>query len=895
VAKKLYIIDAMALVYRSFFAFGRPLSTSDGFPTSAIFGTAMFMNKLISEDTPDYLAVVTDTSEPTFRHEMYKDYKATRDKMPDDLAKQLPLVTELFAAYGCDVIKKPGFEADDVIGTIAKQFSGKDLNTYIVSGDKDFLQLVDKHIFVYQPKKNNERLIVDIDGVHDKFSCKPEQVIDALALMGDKVDNVPGVPGIGEKSAAKLIGEFGSLEEIYSHIDEISGKKQKENLTNYKDDAFLSRDLVTIKTDVDLTVALGDLKCEPMLALGNEELLEIYKKLEFQQLIQKTEDLLGIGSPAKKQKKKSVKSTPKRNRSYTVEKTLSDDLLAKVAKADEVVFSIAVEKVDFVCGAAKELAICFADGAAHLLPVNSRTLGSLRKLLGHKDLIYVSHGMKRALQLMWNAGLPTPAGMLIDTKICDYLLDPNSNKHELENVAPRIAGLTRQVIEDDDTLVDDEAQNQLLRDAEVTFEVFRMILPRLEEQKLVDVLKDIDMPLVPILAEMEQTGVYIDADFLMSYSSELSKKIEEITKKVYKEAGEEFNLNSTKQLQRILFDEMKVHEQLGVKRLKKTKTGYSTDESVLSQLDAHPIPKLILEYRLVSKLKNTYVDTLPQHIHSETNRLHTTLHQTVAATGRLSSDKPNLQNIPMRTELGRRIRKAFVPQNNKHVILSADYSQVEIRLLAHLADATEIIKAFKDGLDVHTVTAAKIFSITEPEVTPQMRSQAKAVNFGIIYGMGPQRLSQEIGVTMTEAKEFIARYFEVYPGIKTYTQSLIRSARTLGYSETICGRKRPIQGITDSNRAVLARAENIAVNAPIQGSASDLIKLAMIAIGRELKTGKYEARMLLQIHDELMFNVPQKELKDVTALVKEQMEGALETKVPLSVDVHHGKDWLEAH
>jgi len=897
--KRLFIVDAMALIYRSFYAFGRSLTNSEGLPTSAIFGTAMFMNKLIREENPDYLMVVTDTKDPTFRHEMYKEYKAHRDAMPDELVEQLPFIYDLFKAYGAEAIKRPGFEADDVIGSFAEKHAAEDLDVYIVSGDKDFLQLVNDHVFLYTSKKNEPANKIGIEGVFERFKCRPDQVIDILALMGDKSDNVPGVHGIGEKGATKLVSEFGNLDGIYAHLEDIGGKKQKERLIEHKEDAYMSRELVTIKTDIELDYSLEDFLCTEASAI-NEDLLYLFSKLEFKQLAKKVADSLNTPSDSTQlsgeqqvkdaqEPTTSIKPNDERKPSTYVDVgTLTKTILNEIK--DSKVLSIAVETdvLDYVSDPAERIGVFTPSGQGWSIPLTIINIKALSSVFSDPSVLVIGHGVKRFYQLLKNAGLII-SSRVMDTKICDYLLHPNSNQHDFESVAQkRITGWAGESSAEADSL-------PLPRIAEGSYLLYQELMPLIKAEGMERLLEDIEIPLLPVLADMEQRGVYLDAEFLAEYSIELGEKLDKLTGGIYELAGEEFNINSPKQLQVILFEKLKVHERLGVKRIKKTKSGFSTDESVLSQLAEDPLIKLILDYRQITKLKGTYVDALPGHVKQKTGRLHTTFHQTVAATGRLSSDNPNLQNIPMRSEMGRKIRKAFRAADKDSVLVSADYSQVEIRLLAHLADAKELIDAFKDGLDIHRVTAAKIFGVAEEAVDSTLRSRAKAINFGIIYGMGPQRLSRETGVTVNEAKEFIERYFEVYPEIKYYTDRLMQDAKELGYSTTLTGRRRPIIGINDANRGIAVRAENMAVNSPIQGGAADIIKKAMIQIQMKINTNEIPAEMLLQIHDELVFSCKEKDVEGVMKQIKQAMESVVETKVPLLVDVNYGKDWLEAH
>ena len=888
--RRLFIIDTMALFFRSFYALGRSsLATSQGQPTGAIYGTAMFMNKLLIEQRPDFLVAACDTQGPTFRHSMYPAYKAHREAMPSDLAAQLPQCLELMAQYRCPLLHMAGVEADDLIGTLVRRFAGPGLDTYIISGDKDFMQLIGDHAFMLAPKKDEAALLIDRAAVHEKFLCAPEQVIDALALIGDTADNVPGVHGIGEKGAAKLISTYGSLEGIYENLAALS-PKLRASLEAGRSNAFLSRQLVTLKTNLELSLTLEQMACDWRQAAANDQLLAMFQRLQFRTLAQKVQSALQPTEPAKAAaiNKSSSEVVPSpvaaaaTELSDTIDPTLIAQMQECVAACGYFAFTICSSGLDVLADRAMSLALVTDSGATFQLPLTQEGIYILRPLLTKSIQLKITHGLKHSLHMLGNVGIDLDSSC-VDIEICDYLVDPNHYDHSLQSMLARWE-------QQESPALSGVAQ------AEAIISLYRKLAPRLAAAGLERILHEVEMPLVPVLARMERCGFYIDAEFLDTYSNELAKTAKDLAAELYLAAGGEFNVNSPKQLQALLFDRLKLQEVAGLKRLKRTKTGYSTDESVLQQLAAsHPIPKLIVAYREVSKLKNTYVDPLPQFINPRSNRVHTSFRQTVAATGRLSSDQPNLQNIPIQSPLGRRIRQAFKPLDSGSVLVSADYSQVELRLLAHLADAKDMIAAFIAGLDVHTVTAAKIFGVAEAAVTPQLRSRAKAVNFGIIYGMGPQRLAATTGVSLAEAKAFIQRYFEVYPAIKTYTQSLIAAARATGYCVTMLGRRRPIPEIGDKNQANRARGENIAVNAPIQGSAADLIKVAMIRIDRALIQQRLKTRMLLQVHDELVFSAPHSEVSHVIAMVREHMEHALVTKVPLKVDIHTGPDWLAAH
>ncbi len=742
--KRMFVIDAMALAFRSFHAFGaRPLTTSAGIPTSAVYGTAVFLLKLIDEEKPDYLVIATDSKEPTFRHKMYPLYKANRTEMPEDLARQLPYLFRLFDALNCKLLKEPGVEADDLIGSLVKQHSTPDLVSYIVSGDKDFMQLINHHIFLYSPKKAEPAQIIGIEGVHEKFSCGPEHVVDALALIGDTADNVPGVNGIGDKGAAKLIGAFGSLEGIYEHLDEIKNERQRESLRNSKDAAFLSRELLRIKIDLDLEHALDDMKFDHDKAIANERLLQLFEELEFRTLAQRVQTEMreqrkspGTLSPSNQPVSPSAAAPTANpiaaasldrsgyvlaNTPATLKAALDELKAAKVAT-----FDTETNGLDVVDSRPIGLSASTAPGKGWYIPFIEKhleggltprdVLASMKSWIELPGQTKVAHNLKFDLQMLRNAGL-APAGPFVDTMLCSWLLDSSGREHGLDACALRelgimkiptsdLIGLRGEIPMSDVPL--EKISEYAVEDAEVTFRLYAHFMPEIEKRGLGKVLHEIEMPLVPILATMEQTGIHVDADELARISDHLAIEAARLETEIYKLAGEEFNINSTKQLQHILFEKLKVHEQLGVKRLKKTKSGYSTDVSVLEALSEHPLPEAILAYRSVSKLKNTYVDTLPQLINQHTNRIHTSFHQTGTATGRLSSSDPNLQNIPIRTKQGREIRKAFKPGIPDAVLISADYSQIELRILAHIAGESALADAFRKGMDIHNATASRI-------------------------------------------------------------------------------------------------------------------------------------------------------------------------------------------
>ncbi len=958
-AKRIFIVDVMAMAFRNFHGFGaRPLATSTGQPTSAIYGSLSFMLHLIEREKPDYLIFASDRKEPTFRHHMYPDYKANRSAMPEDLAAQIELLYDMLEKLGGKLVHQAGFEADDIIGSVARQFVDDGHHCYIVSGDKDFMQLISDKVFMLAPKKAAAPKKIDEIEVFEKFSCRPDQVIDVLALMGDSSDNVPGVPGIGEKGAAKLIGAYGDLDGVYDNLAEIKNKRQNNSLSENRDKAYLSKELVTIKTDMDL--GFGREECSYSLdKLTNPDLLMFAHEMEFKSMATRIEGLqekygsTGDAAANEKTDVKNIKSAKKaadnagdavdtdkapadlslglfpaeeRARGdYTTIKTLKElDTLLKILDKSPL-YALDTETDGLHCLDAKPIGISFGvaedsseneeDCKSHkgwyvpLHPAHSGRLNiekakeAIKKHFTDNLSRKVMHNAKFDQQMLWNIGMPDLQNFEC-SMLAAYVIDPTARSFKLDTLVKERLGYEMMPLE---ALMGPKKKTPLIEcpieevaayaaeDADYTLRLFEQLKPELKE-KDVDVLyEQIEKPMAMVLARMEQTGMYVEKASLAKFSEELAATAEKLEQKIYKEAGREFNIQSPKQLQVVLFEDLKVHEQLGIRRLKKTKTGFSTNASVLEKLSAHPLPASILEYRGVQKLRNTYVDALPNLVHEGSGRVHTSFLQTGTSTGRLSSQNPNLQNIPIRTALGRRVREAFTSQTKGSVLLSADYSQMELRLLAHMSGDPVLIQAFKDGEDIHASTAAKVFGVEVSEVSSEQRSQAKAINFGIMYGMGPVRLAQQTGVTMVEAKDFIARYFETFPKVRGYLDSTIESAKTCGYAKTLLGRIRPVPNLHSDSPMLVSAAENVAVNTPVQGSAADLIKIAMIRLDQKLRRGEFKSKLVLQVHDELVLEVDEKELEDVRQLTVDSMQTVFELDVPLSVDAGTGKNWLEAH
>lgn len=868
--RTLYLIDAMALAFRIFHAMARskPLTTSDGTKVSVPYSAAVFLQKLITEFNPDYLALVSDTEARTFRHDLYAAYKGNRSDMPEDLAAQLPLFFELFTCLNIKILKLPGYEADDIIGTLAKHASAAQLHTYIVSNDKDFMQLIDAQVAML----SKDYQVLREEAVQQRFRCHPPQVSDFLALTGDSSDNVPGVHGIGAKSAEKLLAEFGSLDAIYRHIDSVKPDGMRKKLIAGQEKARLSHQLVTIDTAVPLPTQLSELTYDADL-FNNQRLYDFYQKLEFKRLLSNF-----TCHPRDAVRRDSA--VPSHN-----PQTLAElkQHLQRLQALPQLLVLVQTDSLDLITAKPTQLVLGDAQGLCLVDMTRfakTDTAALLSPLLSNEATLKIGYNLKHSWRLLNNVELSL-AGELADVLLYDYLLNPDQHDHRLVALSAR--HLDKSLAEAD-----------VVAQAETVLQLADKLSAEVAAQGMGRLAAEMEMPLLRVLAKMETRGIYVDCDVLRSYGESLQRDLKVLEEKIYAESPRPFNINSPQQLQQILFGELKIHKQLNIKSIRRTKTGYSTNETVLNLLSEHLLPRLILEYRSLSKLKNTYVDALPRHVHKQTQRLHTNLRQDVAATGRLSSDNPNLQNIPMRSERGQLLRKAFTTQDKDRLLIAADYSQIELRLLASLAQAKSLIAAFNAGLDIHQLTAAKVFATAPDQISKDQRAVAKAINFGIIYGMGARKFSKTAGVSITDAQKFIDRYFAAYPEIKNFTEELIRQAATRGYSCTPCGRRRTIEGLKDSNTQVYAHARNMAVNSCIQGYAADLIKLAMLKVDAALHAAQLQTTMVLQIHDELLFECPRLELAQATEIIKDSMENALLGEVRFQVNIKHGSNWLDA-
>ena len=893
-AKSLYLIDGSSYIFRAYFGIRQFLSTSTGFPTNALYGFINMLQKVVKDEQPDYLAVAFDSKEKTFRHEMYADYKANREAPPEDLAKQFPYFEPLVQAYNIQGVRVPGFEADDIIGTLAKKAAKAGFRVVIVSGDKDMMQLIGPDIRMLDTMKNKW---FGIEEVEEKFGVTPDHVIDVMGLMGDSSDHIPGVKGVGPKTASELIRKFGSIKELYERIDEVDKAKLKEKLVQDKEMALLSRQLVTINTSMELEGGLEDFKFK---SPDNVELRKLFSEFEFSSLLGELED---SSDPAE--------SSPKIEGRYETILTESDleRWLKQLKKAK--IFALDLETTSLHPVQARVVGISLSceEGVACYIPLAHRYLGvpdqlsldwvlqKLKPLLEDPQLKKVGQNIKYDLIVLRNEGINLQ-GVAFDTMLASYILTPSGRRHNMDDLARDYLGHTTIKYKDlvgtaskeigFDEVDVERATEYAAEDADITWRLYEKLSPLLKGDDL-KLFQELELPLIEVLAEMEIHGMKVDRSHLQNLSQVIHGKMEDYVKQIYSSAGEEFNINSPKQLSVILF------EKLGLPAVKKTKSGYSTDVSVLEQLAAeHELPDLILVYRQLGKLKSTYVDALQEDIFSKTGRVHTSFNQTVAATGRLSSSNPNLQNIPIRTEMGREIRKAFVAEGNNH-LLSADYSQVELRVLAHLSEDEALMEAFQFGEDIHTRTACEIFGTSPDRLDAEARRMAKAVNFGIVYGLSAFGLSRQLKIYPKDAKKFIDQYFAIYKRVKVYMEETVAQARETGYTMTLMNRKRYLPDLKSQNRQVREAAERVAINSPVQGSAADLIKLAMIQLAKKISEKKLKSRMILQVHDELVFECPEEEEQEMRALVKQEMEQVVPLKVPLVVDIGWGENWNTAH
>lgn len=889
----LYLVDGSSYIYRAYYAI-RHLSNSKGEATNAVFGFTKMLQTLIKQEEPEHLAVIFDAKGPTFRKELYTQYKANRSAMPEDLVPKIPLIKEVVRAFKLPLLELQGYEADDIIATLARRYANSGMTVTVVTGDKDLMQIVDERISLLDTMKGKRSREAE---VIERFGVPPRQVLEVLGLAGDSSDNIPGVPGIGEKTASALIQEFGDIENLLANIDKVKGAKRQENLRNFAEQARLSRKLADLVYDLPVAINYEDLAiCPP----DSAQLAELYRRLEFHQLLQEL-DL--------------TDSSPKTNADASSYETITTEaalnaMIAQLSAARRFAFDTETTSLHAVQAELVGLSFSLAAGSGWYVPVGHRYLGApaqlplalvlekLRLLLEDAQYEKVGQNIKYDALVLRNAGVEL-AGITDDCMVLSYLTHPEAKSHGLDALASdllghrmipykELTGRGQKQIGFAEVEVE-KAAVYAAEDADITWQIAEKLLPELPAAGAEKLYREIEMPLVDVLTRVEWQGIRVDAPLLKQLSTEMRVDLTRLETEIHELAGGPFNINSPKQMGEILF------EKLGLPRGKKTKTGWSTNVEVLTVLaEEHEIAAKILDYRSLAKLISTYTDALPQLINPATGRIHTSFNQAVTATGRLSSSEPNLQNIPIRSTAGRRIREAFVPADG-NLLLAADYSQIELRVMAHMADVAALKESFAAGEDIHRRTASEIFNIFPDMVTDDMRRQAKTINFGVLYGMGAFSLAKDLGIGRKEAQQFIDSYFARYPAVRRFMEERKAEAREHQYVTTLLGRRCAIPEINSSNGAVRSYAERNAINYPIQGSAADIIKVAMVNIDRRLRHENLQTRMVLQVHDELVFDVPKGELELIKQLVKLEMENAVPLSVPLVVDIGTGANWSQAH
>ncbi len=936
--KKLFLLDAFALIYRSYFAFSNnPRINSKGFNTSAIFGFCNTLLEILNKEKPTHIAVVFDTDAPTQRHQEFEAYKANREEMPEDLRSNIPFIIDIIKAFNIEVIGLPGFEADDLIGTLALKAELAGYTTYMMTPDKDYGQLVDENTFIYKPA----RLGNGVEILGPAEICKKweithvKQLIEILGLMGDKSDNIPGIPGVGEKTAIQFVKDYGSIENLLANTDKLKGK-MKEKVEANKELAIQSKRLATIITDCPIPFDEEKLKLKEY---NHDALLELFTELEFRNLAQKVlskdiqvntdnnfktkssqgqGDLFSTAGFFNNQQQeetiieeaepvyKTINDVP---HTYTLVDSLEKtaNLIQLLEEANEYCFDTETTSLDVLNAEVVGLSFSVKPYEAYYVPISAdqtiaaKELSAFKSIFNNEQKTLIGQNIKYDLHILKNYGVEIK-NKLFDTMVAHFLIKPDM-RHNMDVLAETYLNYQPISIE---TLIGKKGKDQLsmrdadldkikeyaAEDADVTLQLKNVFVPELENNGVKKLFETVEVPLIGVLAGMEREGINLDVPALKEFSAQLHEDITNVDSEIQQLAGTKFNISSPKQVGEILFDYLKITD-----KAKKTKTGqYATGEDVLSKLEnTHPIVAKILDYRELVKLKSTYVDSLPELVNKKTNRIHTSFNQVVAVTGRLSSDNPNLQNIPIRTERGRQIRKAFIPRNEDYVLLSADYSQIELRIVASMSGDKNMCEAFNLNKDIHTATAAKVYNISEGDVTKEMRYKAKSVNFGIIYGQGAFGLADNLNIPRAEAKELIDNYFKEYTAIRNYMDEQINFARENGYVQTLLGRKRWLRDITSNNATVRSFAERNAINAPIQGSAADMIKVAMINIQKELAPLNLKSKMILQVHDELIFDVYKPELEQIKPIIENCMRTALPLNVPVEVGMGVGKNWLEAH
>ncbi|MCX7876259.1 MAG: DNA polymerase I [Melioribacteraceae bacterium] len=924
--KKFVIIDAMSLAYKAYYAFiSRPLTNSKGEPTSAVFGFTNQLLKIIEDTKPDYIAVAFDSKEKTFRHERYENYKSSREEMPEDMVPQIDRIKQIIEAFNIPIYILPGYEADDLIGTAVKKAESHGFICYAITPDKDYIQLISDKVKIVKPGKSTDEIeIIDEEKVLKELGFEPKQMIDYLALVGDSSDDIPGVAGIGPKTALPLIQKFKTVENIYKNIDEIEKQSIVNKLLENKENAFLSKELATIKTDTPFEIDFDEAKfTQPDL----NKLFQLMNELDFKSLASKVKKIFTetiddnkltndeLSNVAEVKVKRLDKTKVKYK--LILKENDANNLAEKLSNAELFVFDTETDGLDvfnvklagcsfamkpgeafFVATNPQEDSnSLFTSNLSDRLPIES-FIKIFSPIFKNKSIKKVCQNGKYDIAVLRTYGIEVE-NFYFDTMLASYVLDPDQ-KHGMDELASKyldyqtiplieLIGSKKtpeKIFDVDPNILSDYS----CEDADVTFRLYEIFKEKLIKEKVDKVAFEIEFPLVKVLEDMERTGIKIDVQSLKSFSNDLQILLDNYSTEIYRYAGETFNINSTQQLQTILFDKLKLPV------TKEKKTGYSTDAKSLENLKGtHPIIDLIIDYRQVAKLKSTYADSLPELINHKTGRIHTTYNQSLVSTGRLSSNNPNLQNIPIRTELGKEIRKAFVAKDKNHVLLSADYSQIELRIMASICGDETLINAFKNNEDIHKRTAALVFNVKPEEVTSEMRRKAKEVNFGILYGLGPFGLKSRLGISQTHAQEIINNYFNSFKNVKKFMEDSIESARKKGYSETLYGRRRFLKNINSNNRTIRQFEERVAINMPIQGTAADMIKLAMIKVFETIQKEKMKSKMVLQVHDELVFDVHKSELDELKQIIKEKMENALPLNVPVVTEIGIGENWLDAH
>lgn len=920
--KKLLLLDAYALIYRAYFAFiNRPIRNSKGLNTSAVYGFTKTLLDALKRFEPTHIAVAFDLSGPTFRTELFPEYKANREETPEDIRLAVPIIKELLQSLNITILQMKGFEADDIIGSMAKQAERQGFEVLMMTPDKDYGQLLSDNITVVKPGRSGG----DIETVTKELFCKeygitaPDQFIDILALWGDKSDNIPGVPGIGEKTAAKLISQYGTIDAIIENIDKLS-KAQKENILANKEQLYLARTLTTIKIDIDLELHADELIRKEY---DKPKLKAILEEMEFKSLLKELVEepkpvaptavqgnLFGFDDTVKPAVQSDYLTIADKKVDYRVMANPDQrkELIETLSSAKEICFDTETTGLDPITSTLVGLSFAVKEGTAWYVPIPSNQqeaqsiLNEFKPIFENEGITKIGQNIKFDLLMLRAYGV-TLKGYMFDTMLAHYLLEPDM-RHNMNYLAEQLLNYKPIEIEE---LIGKKGAGQLnmrsipvdkisvyaAEDADITLQLKNILEPRLQNEGLTELYKEIEAPLVEVLAEMELTGVRIDSDSLNEFGKSLNAELINLDNEI-KELAQtpDLNISSPKQLGEVLFEKLKIASDV---KMTKTKQYSTSEEELLKYKDKHPIIDKILEFRSIKKLLSTYIEALPALVSPKTGRIHASFNQAVAATGRLSSNNPNLQNIPIREERGREIRKAFIPSDDNHIILSADYSQIELRLMAHMSQDPSLCEAFLNNEDIHTATAAKIFKVPIAEVTREQRSSAKTANFGMIYGISAFGLSQRLNISRTEAKELIDGYFGTYTGVKAYMDSCIANAREKGYVTTLLGRKRYLPDINSNNGTVRGLAERNAINAPIQGSAADIIKVAMIRINKRLKQENLQSKMIIQVHDELVFDALKSELPTLQQLVKEEMEGAIKLSVPLIAESGVGDNWLKAH